>query len=145
METYSLAKILELHLAGGVLFTKPTVAPADLLEKDPVSQELAAKWQAYIIAKEELRLAIEAAEIEVGKQAPSHAKETMHAFFDTSSFNKNTVNASQADGQRLYLKAKELHPDSEFESSTQQYVFSDGSAIQVERTGFSMNYTIIEK
>jgi len=145
METYSLAKILRLHLAGGVLFTKPTVAPADLLEKDPVSQDLAAKWQAYLTAKEELLFSIEAAENEVNKQVPSHAKETMHAFFEPSKFNKNTVNASQADGTRLYIKARELHPDSDFEPTTQQHTFSDGSAIQVERTGFSMNYTIIEK
>lgn len=145
METYSLAKILHLHLAGGVLFTKPTVAPADLLEKDPVSQDLAAKWQAYLTAKEELLFAIEAAENEVNKQAPSHAKESMHAFFEPSCFNKDTVNASQADGTRLYMKIKELHPDSEFDAPKQLYTFSDGSGIQVERTGFSMNYTIIEK
>lgn len=144
MNTFTLAHILKLHEAGGVLFSRPNSPINEMLGKDPVSNQLAEKWEAFVVAQEELLSAIEDAKQEVSK-TPSQARTAMQKTFHPlhpEEFTYDSVTSSQSMAIRLHTNALELYPDCIWNTDLLQHEFSDGSIIKHEREGFSMIYRI---
>lgn len=145
MNTFTLSHILEMHEAGGVLFSRPNSPINEMLGEDPVSKQLAEKWEAFVVAQEELLSAIEDAKQEVSK-TPSQARTTMQKTFQPEEFKTyNSVKSSQSMAIRVHTNALELYPDCIWNSPLAQHEFSDGSIIKHQVDGFSMVYTIETK
>lgn len=144
MNTFTLAHILKLHEAGGVLFSRPNFPINEMLGEDPVSKQLAEKWEAFVVAQEELLSAIEDAKQEVSK-TPSQARTAMQKTFQPEEFSYDSVKSSPSMAIRVHTNALELYPDCIWNSPLAQHEFSDGSTIKHQRDGFSMVYTIEAK
>lgn len=144
MNTFTLAHILKLHEAGGVLFSRPNSPINEMLGEDPVSKQLAEKWEAFVVAQEELLSAIEDAKQAVS-ETPSQARTAMQKTFQPEEFSYDSVKSSPSMAIRVHTNALELYPDCIWNSPLAQHEFSDGSTIKHQRDGFSMVYTIETK
>lgn len=141
MKKPTLSHILRLHETDGVLFSRPQSPMNELLGEEPVSKRLAEKWEAFVVAQEELISAIEDAKQEVSK-TPSQARTAMQKTFQPEEFTYDSVKSSQSMAIRLHTNALELYPDCIWNNPLSQHEFSDGSTIKHERDGFSMIYRI---